>query len=339
MQSIWTPKFSTRNFCMRGIAVAICGGNDVACTGEFHLAAFSDGNIDCDFRDATNESDRTPGAGKTDKKVKSRRRKSMFRDAMFIRKNQEHKATLGASRGEGTSVYHSESNSEPELELVEIESEREPEPTCAKSKRISKVRPWYEANKTDPARKHRVPAEWRDICDLQKADYLHEALKMLGPVHSLSANLSPDIEAKALAQANALDWLRRRISHHLKTALKRQVEFWIVPEEGDHHRLHLHGEIGVDASEAESARKAIRKACGEWKETRQHQVHTSLEPDAGWPGYVMKDAWKMTPYFRNLFERANSRKGVRFQGGVLSKTRKLGQQAEKLYTGDRDRYL
>ena len=186
-------------------------------------------------------------------------------------------------------------------------------------------------------RKHRTPARWRDACDPLKASYFHKALETIGPVHAFTANLSKEIEAEALSQKNPIDWLRRRISRNLRLALGRGVDFWIVAEEADDRRFHLHGELGIADTEAKNARGAIRKACGLWENTRQHQVHTKPDPDSGWTEYVIKDAYKASGIARQRF--GNTSQSVRFHGGVITRTQKLGAAAENLYAKDRETFF
>jgi hypothetical protein len=192
-----------------------------------------------------------------------------------------------------------------------------------------------------PARQYRAPAPWRDISDPLLVTYLHIALKTLGPVHTLNLNLSAEIEKKARAQEYPLGWLHRRISLHLKRALNRPVEFFLVPEECDHHRLHLHGEFQVSEDEAKDARAALRKAGGKWDaEASQRQAWTAFDPDRGWLDYLTLDMWRVG-FTRNYLPKVTLRPGrvsntsITFNGGTVSSTKILNAVAELLYEQQR----
>lgn len=203
------------------------------------------------------------------------------------------------------------------------------------------MKPWFERHVVPPARAHRKPAQWRDTTDLLQLEYFFTALQQGGAVYAISANLHPDIEAQARLQANPLAWLRRRVAHHLEAGLKRPVDMILVPEEADNHnyRLHLHGALSVRSDEAALARAALRKACGEWEEVRQHQVKTTADPDEGWIGYVGKNLWKTSRFMRVLLERHGSRQAVRFGGSNLSTTNAVRRRAEALYAAHREKVI
>jgi hypothetical protein len=93
--------------------------------------------------------------------------------------------------------------------------------------------------------------------------------------------------------------------------------------------------MSVNDNELKAARAALGKGCGEWETTRQHQVKTTPDPDAGWTGYIGKDFWKTTRFMRELLERAGSRWAVQFQGGHLSTTNAVRARAEALYKAHR----
>jgi hypothetical protein len=269
--------------------------------------------------------------------VKSKRTVSLFCDARFMQQLQAHSVSSPCANPLGTSVSISHplstdtsTPSTPSLSLTH--------PVDASVfKRRSRQAPWWQSLNggeplSKPARQYRKPAAWRDITDTLRVHYLHLALTTMGPVYSFSLNLRNDIEARALAQPASLDWLRRRIINRLTTLLGRPVQFYVVAEEdGDGHRLHLHGEMQITANEVEEARHALRLAGGEWKKVRQKQTHTECDPDAGWAGYVAKDFWRFGPITRPWLTALNSSYRVRFNGSQISRTSDLAVLAHEVY--------
>lgn len=258
-----------------------------------------------------------------DKSVNRPTRKSLFRDAEFVREFQhfagDHDPETSPISGETSVIEYKGVTPSPSLPL--------PSGTDTTS-------PWYQRYVAPPARPHRTPAEWRDTTDPLRAHYHHLALRQLGPVHSFTANLLPHIESRARSASNGpLDWLHRRIGRQLHKHLGRRVEFYLAIEETDDRRLHLHGEIGIGPDDAEIARKALRLACGEWTSARQFQVDTKPSPDSSWPSYALKHHWKTTPFARSVL--AGSSLAVTFTGPVLSVTADLRRHAEALYTKHR----
>jgi hypothetical protein len=108
------------------------------------------------------------------------------------------------------------------------------------------------------------------------------------------------------------------------------VAVYVVLEE-DRQRLHVHGEIQIGADEAAPARKALRKAGGEWKEVRQHQAHTDADPDQGWPSYIGKEFYKYRPWARRFYEKARGASRVTLRGNLFASTKGLGEAARSLY--------
>lgn len=191
--------------------------------------------------------------------------------------------------------------------------------------------PWWEGTyKSEAGRAHRFPAQWRDTSDLLRVLYFHLAMRELGPVHSFSLNLRPDIEARARLQDSPVSWIQKRVVRHLEAALSRPLAVYVVLEE-DRQRLHVHGEIQIGADEAAPARKALRKAGGEWKQVRQHQAHTDADPDQGWPSYLGKQFYKYQPWARQFYERARGGARISIPGNLYASTKDLGRAARALY--------
>lgn len=194
---------------------------------------------------------------------------------------------------------------------------------------------WYERQPDCSPVRHRALPQWCHLNAQGRAQYFHWALAKLGEVHSFSLNLRPDVEVQARLQPKPLDWLKRRVDRCLKDELGRPVNALIVIEETDDHtrRLHLHGEFGVALHEVKRARKALRRAGGEWVKTRQHQAHTNPNPDSGWIGYCIKNFWKTTPFMREFLK--GSRQRVTFNGGVLAYSKIVNRKARELFADHR----
>jgi hypothetical protein len=171
------------------------------------------------------------------------------------------------------------------------------------------------------------------------------ALRQSGPVHFFSARLRDDTEEKARTKKNPLKWLRKRVLAELKKFLGRKVKGVFTLEDDEHHRIHLHGELQFSAEEAEVARKAIRRACGEWpvegdrprgcpawvpNMPRQHQVQTQFEPDHGCSCYMAKDFWRARPLMRKMVGGSHLFR-LSFDCKPLSVTEEVRERAETLY--------
>jgi hypothetical protein len=139
------------------------------------------------------------------------------------------------------------------------------------------------------------------------------------------------MEARAREQPNPLAWLQKRVDRELFERLNRPVEFLLTIEEDGKRRLHCHGEFQVSAEEVSAARKALRKAGGEWKVAKQHQTKTEPDPDDGWAGYISKDFWKATPRMRGLLGQFKNNYALTFLGSSLSITANLKTRAKALY--------
>jgi hypothetical protein len=205
-------------------------------------------------------------------------------------------------------------------------------PSGASGRVRSKVAPWWLGKYlNEPVRRYRNPALWRDTSDILRCHYAHEALRRLGPVYTITLRLRDDMEAKARTQPNPLVWIQKRIDHELFTALDRPVEFFLTIEEDGKRRLHCHGEFQVSAQEVGFARKALRKAGGEWKVAKQHQTKTAPDPDDGWSGYISKDFWKATSRMRRLLGQYKTNYALTFHGSSLSITANINARAKTLY--------
>lgn len=288
--------------------------------------------------------------------------KSLVRDARFMAALLDLTTGSAGSPGGDTLTVSSESPSplelEPEsdpelveayrliLEAIESESagERKPADEFARDAR----RVWYPYDglaSTFP-RTYRVPAPWRDTTDRLKLTYYQRALCELGPVHAVTLNLGADVELLARRQPDPARWLNKRFARRLEQVLGSRVELWFVLEDilerGPERRLHMHGCLGINETEAENARLALRRAGGEWEDAAQNQCQTKADPDFGWVSYCLKYASFRTPFAERYFEAIGDRNwsktfaGQWFGGSfaVLRRARALYEQDRASQTGD-----
>lgn len=228
------------------------------------------------------------------KKVNRARVKSPYRDALFRPLFQAVAALEDArSRGETSVIWHTPSHplfpilrlptsiltTTPTLTVERLTDEEE----------IAAARFWKTYYVETP-RKHRTPARWRDLSDEARLEWFHYAMRASGPIASFTLNLDDKTEAQVSAAQSSAGWLSKRIARNLKQALGRHVPFWFVFEVTGDGRLHVHGELGASCDELPAARKALRRAGGEWADTRQHQAHTRENPSAIWSFYSSKNA-------------------------------------------------
>lgn len=110
---------------------------------------------------------------------------------------------------------------------------------------------------------------------------------------AVTLDLSPKVEALALAQPEPADYLRKRINHHAKRALgAAPAGIWttgIVSTSGD--RLHMHGLVAIDPDHLEGLTIALRKAGGTVAPAfREHQAHIAPAWSARALLYVAQNA-------------------------------------------------
>lgn len=159
-------------------------------------------------------------------------------------------------------------------------------------------------------------------------------------MHGFTLNLHLDIEALALRQPATASWLRDRIAVELRAALGRSVPLFFGLEQTWRGRLHVHGVLGIAAHEAERARKALRRAGGEWDENRQFQAETEADPDHGWTAYIVKEFFLARPFIRQMMDHANdNHRRRRFQGAVLVASNEVRSLAGKIYDEARNRFM
>jgi len=178
-------------------------------------------------------------------------------------------------------------------------------------------------------RQHATPAPWRDLSDVSTLEWFHHAMRLAGPVLAVSLNLNAATEAKIRTLPNAARWMRNRIARELKLAFGHPVSCWFSFDISGTRRLHLHGEIAITLGDAERARKALRRAGGEWKEVRQHQCHTRDKPTVVWVQYAATGSIYVRPITSERLARMIARP---IAGDWFFATNDVRSTAKDLYT-------
>lgn len=146
------------------------------------------------------------------------------------------------------------------------------------------LRPWYLTN-------IRLPA-WERSTPRLKAPYCSLALSYAGPAYSITLRLGAERIRKGDASSqNLLQHVRREISRKLDAALGRAVEFWFVLElspDGKGRKEHLHGELGVEASELVEAKRVLRGVALDYYPPRAVHAELTYAP-LGAGGYASKE--------------------------------------------------
>jgi hypothetical protein len=124
----------------------------------------------------------------------------------------------------------------------------------------------------------------------------------------------------------------------LKFALKRKVDFFLVGEDSNDRRLHLHGVVAATEEEAPIVRAALRRAAGEWSRTRQHQAHAQPLQDDGWATYLGKGAIKHSQLLRERYT-SGTKWAATVAGSWIAATNALRTCAGGLYEVHRSAYL
>ncbi|MCC4298126.1 hypothetical protein [Aurantimonas coralicida] len=184
-------------------------------------------------------------------------------------------------------------------------------------------------------RRRRTPKRHDELDTVGRLCTWHNAMATLGEVHAFTLNLAPKAEAALKTKKSAASALLTSISRHLKRELKRPVAVMLALEEAPRRRrLHLHGELQITTDEAARARKALRRAVGEWESARQHQAKTVPAPDLGWIAYTAKDRHRLEKggaYDRYI--------GRSISGSHIAASIQVKRKAQTLYNAWRKAYI
>jgi hypothetical protein len=190
------------------------------------------------------------------------------------------------------------------------------------------------AKSLDGLPQRRLPAAWRDLSDMARETYWNRAAVVDGG-RAFSFNFSPEEEGRLRDCPSAIDRIRERFDYHLRADVGHVPAYWFRLESttARGRRLHGHGAMVIPADARTQAliRRALRRACGEWAEGRQHQVRFGPTPDDGWATYSGKDA--VFNRQGGIVDRAGER---HYRGKPSYATRQLKASAKTIYARDRD---
>ncbi len=251
----------------------------------------------CHLKEATDDlQDARQIQAGNDKKVKSKRRKSLLDDHDFLADfcdfcmDGSASGRLAALVGKGL-FKNSPSGS----------WDKQPKRQNAPRRPLAGIQP------PEPGSR---PKPWRDSYLVTKLFFAHLAVVESGKGFAVTVNLSPEVEAAARnSPGGALNYIRRRIARYLHEVKGVSELWWFAIEETDDGRLHLHGEVSCeqDAKTRALVRRQLRKAGGEWKSARQRQVKLKPITDYGWYTY----ATKRTQITENVHRRSRLRQGAK----------------------------
>ncbi|MBN8180070.1 hypothetical protein [Roseibium aggregatum] len=257
-----------------------------------------------------------------DKKVKSKRRKSLLDDSEFLAEFCNLCLDGSASDRLTTLVGKGIFNTSPFGSW-----EQDPRRTKVPRRPLAGIR------SPEPGGK---PKPWRDSYLITKLFFAHLAVVESGKGFAVTVNLSPEVEAAARNSPDgALNYIRRRIARRLRDVAGISELWWFAIEETDEGRLHLHGEVSCEPDENTKAnvRCQLRKAGGEWKTTRQHQIQLKPITNYGWYTY----ATKRTQMTENIHRKSRFRQGAKryllpsFNGLGATMSNTTREAAKRLY--------
>lgn len=143
-------------------------------------------------------------------------------------------------------------------------------------------------------REHRTDPRWRDLDEegVMLAHYNHMSTQ--GPLAAMTLNLSPEVEAQALAQPNTASWLREKLTRALKQHLGHVPDFVFaldVTDKKSGERLHLHGLINVPVEFHKQVVAALKATGGSWdaKGRRDKQTHVEAAYATPWASYAARN--------------------------------------------------
>lgn len=119
-----------------------------------------------------------------------------------------------------------------------------------------------------------------------------EVMKEEGPCQAVTLLISKEIGERAETQDKPLEWLVDRIRFHVRSVLKRKVDWLLFDHRNDADRLHLHGLLAIADNEIPLVKGALQKAlgvCG-WSKSPQFQFKQDPSrniPDRGWLSYCL----------------------------------------------------
>lgn len=158
-----------------------------------------------------------------------------------------------------------------------------------------RYRPWWHEKELPEtaARSYRTPADWGYTSNQLTVTLRHIAIKAIAErlalsVFSIRLRLAPEIEARAKGREDQIDWLRERLTKHLKTEFGEAPPFHLVLTRGRQRSLVLLGELTLPYADKEAARQALLKVGGWFTGVDKDALRMDFDPDNGLVNMMVK---------------------------------------------------
>lgn len=135
-------------------------------------------------------------------------------------------------------------------------------------------------------------APWERITPILKVPFLTKAVAEGFPAHALTLRLGCDRIAEGEASPKGLlRHVDEQVRRNLERALGRSfaTSLWLGLEFDKVRAPHLHGVIGLNPNEVETARRVLRRLCGSYCEARKVAL-PPISYDLGWARYSSKES-------------------------------------------------
>jgi hypothetical protein len=169
----------------------------------------------------------------------------------------------------------------------------------------------------------RIRTRWRAVPVPGKLALWEQAILEGAGGFAFTLNASHDVCDQARHDPKGpADFMRRRISRHLRHTLGHVPDFWILVEASPGRHFHLHG--AIEAAGKHTIEGALKGAAGEVPDNFKNRVLRAERLKPGWTAYSVKS---MTRNYREL------------AGKLIACTRPLNARAQKLYGDQRAAFL
>ncbi len=169
-------------------------------------------------------------------------------------------------------------------------------PRARFSRAAWRYRPWWHEKELPQttACSYRTPADWGYTSNPLTVTLRHIAIKTLAEqsrtsVFSFKLQLAPEIEAQTKKRTDRIDWLRERVTKHLKSEFGESPPFHMVLSRGKRRSLVLLGEITLPYAHKAAARQALLKVGGWFTSIDKNALRMDLDPDNGLVNIMVKE--------------------------------------------------
>ena len=170
--------------------------------------------------------------------------------------------------------------------------------------------------------KHR-PTPWRDTSLLLRTVFFHKALTLSKHAYSVTLILSPELQGKLIGRGEN-GWMLQRaaIDERFRRTLGYRPSYWLVMEQSDRGKLHLHGAINVPELELAKMKAALLQAGGRVESKRAARQLKVKRCNAG----------DIVAFYsaKSFLPRGGSELGY-----TLTRTNDIGRTAQRCYEGER----